>query len=104
MVSTYLFVAFLVFLFVSLSLILGLGLVNREEQRAAEELASGEAAAPARRGRSVDDLVAQLEEFIRKEAKAVSAFVSAPSVGGLLGDASGGAASHANGENAQDPS
>jgi len=41
---------------------------------------------PAANPATVDDLVEQLEEFLRGEAQAVAAFVAAPSVGGLLDD------------------
>jgi len=124
-------ILFLGFLFVSLSLILGLGIVSREEERAEERLSEGSPSdgrevgssflrmpdpaaehrpagvnriarhvasapddavrsAPAQRttgpAASVDDLVAQLEGFLRDEAAAVAAFVSAPSIDGLFDD------------------
>lgn len=87
MLPTTLIVIMGLFLFVCLSLILGLGLASREAERAAEaEALAGDDLGSS--GRSADDLVARLEAFIRKEAAAVAAFVSAPSVGGLFGDAS----------------
>jgi hypothetical protein len=97
-------IIFLSFLFLSLMMILGLGVLSREDERLeTESPGDGEAgvgagfltttgAAPHGPDRSsrVEDLVAQLEQFVRREAAAVAAFVATPSIEGLLGDADRG--------------